>query len=336
MRLTGALVDRYGGVVLPLTAVAFAAAAVGPALASGPLALAVALLVLGAASGAYDVAVTAAGVAQETAEGRPLLNLANAAFSGSVVVASLGAGALRAAGVGPAAVFAGVAAVLVVLAAAVLRPRPGTSRPTVVRERPGRRRGRQLLPAPTLLVLGGLGALAYLVENAWQSWGAVHLETTLDAPAGLSAAAPATFAACAALGRVLGNRLLSSYAPAGLLAVASAVAAAGSLLAAVAPSAPVALAGIALAGAGTSVCMPTLVSVAGAWAGRDRQAGATSSVAAMAYLGFLVGPALVGLLAGALSLRAALVGVAVLAAVLCALTPAVAWAARRPRTPAAS
>ncbi|NHC44194.1 MFS transporter [Motilibacter aurantiacus] len=328
MRATGALVDRYGPRVLPLTALALAAAALGPALVSGGAALAAALLLLGAASGAMDVAMSAAAVARETAERRPLLNLANAAFSATVVVASLAAGGLRAAGVGPLAVFGGVALVLVGLAATVLRPARGAPRPVARARGP---RPRRLLPAPTLLVLGGLGGLAYLVENAWQSWGAVHLESTLDAPAGISAAAPATFAACAAVGRVAGNRLLSAYAAPALLPVAAAVAALGSLLAALAPTAPVALAGIALAGTGTSVCMPTLVSVAGAWAGDDRQASATSSVAATAYLGFLVGPAVVGLVAGAASLRAALVGVAALAALLCVLAPAVGWAARRPR-----
>jgi cell shape-determining protein MreD len=34
---------------------------------------------------------------------------------------------------------------------------------------------------PALLVFGVLCALSFVVENAWQSWGAVHLDTTYNA-----------------------------------------------------------------------------------------------------------------------------------------------------------
>src|SRR4051812_6217840 len=80
MRVTGGLIDRFGGPVLPVTVAAFGVAAVLPALARTPLALGAALLVVGACSGAVDVAINAAGSAEEARSG-PLLNLAHAAFS---------------------------------------------------------------------------------------------------------------------------------------------------------------------------------------------------------------------------------------------------------------
>ncbi len=106
---------------------------------------------------------------------------------------------------------------------------------------------------------------------------------------------------------------------------------AGATIAAGAPSSPpwrripaLALVGIALAGLGTSVCAPTLISVGGAWAGRQDgvgAAGATSTVVTLSYLGFLVGPALVGLVSSAATLPTALGVVAGVAAVLAVLTP---------------
>jgi MFS family permease len=67
------------------------------------------------------------------------------------------------------------------------------------------------------------------------------------------------------------------------------------------------------------VCAPVLISLAGRHAAPEARAGAVSIVTTLAYFGFLVGPAAVGLAADASSLRAALGGVAVLAVLLAVL-----------------
>jgi len=316
MRPAGAVLDRFGARVLPLAVALFALTTILPALATSAAALAVALLALGAASGAVDVAINGEGVRAEAATGKPLMNLGHAAFSGTVVVASLLAGALRAAGAGVGAIFAAVA-VVVLLAALVLARLPAAE------GRPGDEAGgglRALLRVPAwLAVLGGFTALAYFIENAWQNWSAVHLESTLGAAPALAAAGPALFAASAATGRLLGQAATRRFEDRALVGAGAALAAAGTLLAALAPATGVALAGIALAGLGTSVCAPVLIGIAGARAGAAARASAVSIVTTLAYLGFLVGPAAVGLAADAASLRAALAGVAGLALVLAAL-----------------
>jgi hypothetical protein len=71
-----------------------------------------------------------------------------------------------------------------------------------------------------------------------------------------------------------------------------------------------------VAGVGTSVCAPTLIGLAGRIAAPGERGSAVSAVTTMAYAGFLVGPAAVGLAAGATSLSAALAGVAVVSALL--------------------
>jgi MFS family permease len=276
MRVTGALIDRHGGRVLPIVAGVFGAAGPLPALAGSPAALAGALLVIGITSGALDVAINAAGVEAEIASGRPLLNLAHACFSATVVVASLVAGSLRAAGATPTLILGLVALTIVALALGALRRRPGASIERLV---PGARRARrQGMPAPVLLALGALCAVAFVVENAWQTWSAVQLERTLGAAPGVSAAA--------------------------------------------------------LAGLGTSVCAPTLISMAGGWAGPERRASAIATVTTVAYFGFLVGPALVGLIAARTALRSALLVVAVLALIVAAFAPLTARVVpQRPRSP---
>lgn len=314
MRLTGTLVDRVGGRATPWTIAALAAAAPLPALARSPGQLAAALLALGAASGAMDVAINADGVAEEEASGRPVLNLAHAAFSIAVVAGSLAAGGLRALG-GGATLVLGLAGVAVLAVALVLARGAGSwSRADSPRDDADARR----LGLPGWLVLiGVLCAVAYWVENAWQSWGAVHLERDLDATAGISALGPAAFASAAAAGRLAGQRLIGAIGGRALIATGAAVAAAGTLLAATAATVAIGVAGILIAGLGTSVCAPTLISMAGAAAPARLRGAAVATVTTIAYLGFLLGPAAVGGLATATDLPTSLTAVAGLAAALC-------------------
>ncbi len=311
MRGAGVLVDRGGRGVLPGITAAFAVCGFLPALATSPGALAAILLLVGAASGSLDVAINSEGVRSE-AHGPPVLRLAHGMFSVAAVVASLATGGLRAAGAGPAVVFGAMAAVVLAaaLAALVLDAAPRGEEET-----PGLR---ELLRAPRpLLALGGLCALAFFVEGAWQSWGAVHLQSTLGAGAALSSAAPALLAAAMATGRIGGQNLRAPERA--LLAAAAVVAAAGSAIAALAPSAGVALGGIVIAGLGVAICAPMLIAMGGRLASADRRGSAVSVVTTVAYLGFLLGPAAVGVAANATSLRAALAGIAVVALVLAAL-----------------
>ena len=107
-----------------------------------------------------------------------------------------------------------------------------------------------------------------------------------------------------------------------LLRGGAALGAAGTLLGALATSAGLALTGIALAGAGISICAPVLFSIAGRSADDAVRGAAVSIVTTIAYLGFVVGPAAVGLLASATALRTSLASVAAVAVTLVILAPA--------------
>ena len=316
MRGTGVLLDHFGPRLTPVTVGLFGLTGVLPALASSPAQLCAVLFVVGATSGAMDVAINADAVREEAASGRPLLNVAHASFSGAVVVGSLGAGALRWAGGGPGLVFT-LTSVLVVAAAVAMRGSSSWQPP----EREIRPRFFDRVPG-WLLVLGALGALAFWIESAWQNWGSVQLERTLDAAPETSALAPALFAAAMAAGRLAGNRLLARWSERRLLVGGALVSALGTAVGAAAGSAPLALAGIVVAGAGCSVLAPTIISVAGRAARPQERATIVGSVTTLMYLGFLVGPAAVGGLAQLETLPVSLGAVAVLAlllAVLCAV-----------------
>jgi hypothetical protein len=313
MRLAGTLVDRWGAAALPATMAAFGACAVLPGLASSTVGLSATLLVLGAGSGAVDVAINAEGTRSETATGRPILSLAHGTFSACVVVGSLATGALRAAEAGAELVLGLVGGVVIAIGIGLWWA-PAAGDGAVVPARASLRH----LPR-ILLVLGGLCALAFFVENAWQSWGAVHLESDLDASPALGALAPALFAGAAAASRLGGHALVGRFDEILIMRVGAMAGAAGTVVAAVAPSAALALAGIVVAGAGISICAPILFSLAGRSADEAVRGAAVSIVTTIAYLGFLVGPAAVGLLADATTLRASLACAGAVALLLAAL-----------------
>jgi Major Facilitator Superfamily len=314
MRPAGTVVDRWGAHALPAALAAFAAAAVLPGLATSMAALCAALLVLGATSGAVDVAINAEGVRSEAATGRPIMSLAHGTFSACVVGGSLAAGGLRAAGAGPELVLALVGGVVATTAVALLRA-PAAGGP-----RPAARASLRHVPR-LLLILGGLCALAFFVENAWQSWGAVHLESDLDASPAVGALAPALFAGAAALSRLGGHALAGRVSELTLLRGGAMLGAAGTLLGALAPVTALALAGVVVAGAGISICAPVLFSIAGRGADEAVRGAAVSIVTTIAYLGFLVGPAAVGLLASATTLETSLAAVSGVALALAILAP---------------
>ncbi|MFC5662661.1 MFS transporter [Kitasatospora misakiensis] len=223
-----------------------------------------------------------------------------------VAVLMIGFGALGSMRPAGAAVdrFGRSAVAVIVLLMAVAAPRPGRDwRRAPVTNRP-------------LLALGALCALAYLVENAWQSWSAVILRSVFHTGSGAAAAGPVVFAASAAVGRLAGHGLTARLPQRHLLALGAAVAAVGTLAAALAPGVRSMLVGLVVAGLGTSVCAPTVLSLAGERARPEGRSSAVAVVASLGYGGCLLGPAVVGLTASAAGLRAALCGVAAVAAAL--------------------
>jgi MFS family permease len=165
-----------------------------------------------------------------------------------------------------------------------------------------------------LAAVGLVAALGYAVENAHQSWGAVYLGDVLAVSPGLTATAPALFAGVVAVTRFAVGAL-PPVRPMVLLVTGGLAATAGALALAGAQSLVAALAGLACAAAGTAVLFPTLLAAGVGHAEPALRGRATSVVSTTAYLGFLLGPVFVGRLADGSDLRAAMTGVAVLAAV---------------------
>jgi MFS family permease len=327
MLLAGKALDRWGLRVASVATGALGAIGAGLALTAVNLASVCAgLALVGATSGAADVANNAVAGRAEQIAGRPVITRAHGIFSSFVVLATLATGLASAASLSLAVPFLAVAVLSLAAGASLLKTLPAgaaaTTRPAAASAR------RDADPAPAgwrwavpFLLVGVLGALAFASENAHQSWSAVFAHDELRSGAGLSAVAPAVFAGTVAVTRFATGGLKAAHARTVLLAGALG-AAAGAAVIAAAPTLFVAALGLALAAAGTGVLFPTLVGIVSRSVDESRRGRATSVVTTVSYLGFLVGPVYVGLWADAVGLRGAMLAVAALAVALFVLTPA--------------
>lgn len=299
MLVGGRVVDRLGSArVLPATMLAFAFAAWLPALAHGLTPLLVGFVFLGLCSGAFDIAINAATAGWERLENDRLMAGGHAAFSAGVVVGSVGSGLAREHGTGPLPVLLVVAALVAI--AAWRQPAYRSPRG----ELPPSRRSRR--PAPILLALGVLVGAAFLVEDALQSWSALHLERGLGASPAVGGLGPGLFAGSMAAGRLLAHVVARPGREHIVVGAGGLAAGIGAVLLALAPGQLTGLAALVLAGAGTSVLAPVLFSAIGQRSEPGREGADLSTASGLGYLGFLVGPPLVGAVSAATSLPVAL------------------------------
>lgn len=295
----GRVVDRLGAArVLPATMLAFAVSAPLPGLAHGRSVLLAGFVLLGVASGGFDIAVNAATAGWERLEGDRLMAAGHAAFSAGVVVGSVSSGLARENGADPLPVLTAVAVCVAVIAWLQPAYRPTGKAAPAPRTR--------LTPAPILLALGVLVAAAFLLEDALQSWSALQLERGLDATPAVSGLGPGLFAGSMAVGRLLAHVVSRPGRESRVIAAGGLAAGAGAVLLSVAPGQVTGLAALALAGAGTSVLAPMLFSAIGDRSAPGREGADLSTASGLGYVGFLAGPPLVGAVSAATSLPVAL------------------------------
>ncbi|HEX6355391.1 MFS transporter [Actinophytocola sp.] len=303
MAFTGRLANRVAQHTLPLVTALFAAG-IGVVAFAGTVPVFVAgLLLVGAASGAIEVALNATAAAHEARDGVRLFNKVHAATPLAMVLAGPSVGLARQLGVSRTAVLLVVAAVVLGSAALAVDRRGWRGADTSAEH--GTRRAPVRWMRPFLLV-GAVAAAVLLMENAVEQWGAVHLEQNLGAGPLLGSAGPAAYMAGLSVGRMLAQwkgALLPDHT---LVRLGAAVGGVGLAVGAFATSPYLTLAGFAFAGIGLAPVVPTLLAAVGRAAGPRDRSTAISVVTTTGYAGFLASPPLVGLLAAGIGLPPAL------------------------------
>lgn len=157
-------------------------------------------------------------------------------------------------------------------------------------------------PDKILLKLGLISFCCMAAEGTMFDWSGIYFQKIVDAPAGLVTLGYSAFMGTMALGRFLGDGLVLRFGRKEILQVSGIIIAIGLLIAVFIPTLVFATIGFLLVGFGVSSVVPIVYSQAG----KSDKMGAGMALAAVSsigFLGFFIGPPLIGFIAEAFGLQ---------------------------------
>lgn len=275
-----------------------------PALTSSFWLFTALMLVAGAAAGLLDVVMNARVSVIEGAHNTSLMNLNHAVFSLAYAGSALATGIAREAQIAPWMVFIGLCALVLSVAPLMIQNKTAPS--------PEPKQQSANHKINHVMIWGGLIVLiAFMAENATEGWSALFIERDLNGHAAQGALGPAILGLTMGVGRLAGQFITQRFRDEMVIKYASALAALGMLIAALAPTPIVAYLGFGLGGLGVSVVAPMAFSIVGRHFDKDMRTYAISRVAVLGYFGFFIGPPLMGWISEAAGLRVSFVSIAV-------------------------
>lgn len=157
-------------------------------------------------------------------------------------------------------------------------------------------------PDKQLLLMGGICFTAMLCEGAMFDWSVNYFEQVVKAPKTTVTAGYTCFIITMATGRLLGDKLIACFGAMKLLLANGVIMAAGFLIAALFPFFTPACIGFLLVGIGDAILVPLLYSLAGQ-SKKMAPSYAIASVTILGYIGFLIGPVLLGSISHSLNMQ---------------------------------
>ena len=157
-------------------------------------------------------------------------------------------------------------------------------------------------PDKSILLLGFIAFCCMVCEGAMADWSGVYFQKVVEAPAAYITLGYTAFMGTMATGRFLGDFLVSKIGRVRLLQVSGILIASGLGLSILVPQLWVATAGFLLVGFGVSSVVPIVYGLAGTVKNRSASA-ALAAVSTISFLGFLLGPPVIGFIAHMSSLQ---------------------------------
>lgn len=320
MALSGYLVSRFGSRVTLLAAsVAYAAALVLLGVAQTIMQLSAGMVFFGMSANLFNISVNTQAVGIERLYRRSIM----ASFHGLWSLAGFFGGLISvfmvAADITPLVHFSVVsvfALCVVFLMGRSVLPRDET------RHADKEAVNKKIFTKPDkLVVILGIMAFGSMVcEGTMFDWSAVYFEEVVGPPKNLIRLGYIASMCSMAGGRFAADRLITRFGVVNVLKASGLTIAAGLLLAVVFPVLPVATAGFLLVGLGVSSIVPICYSLAGK--GSSMLPGvAIAMVSTIGFLGFLVGPPVIGFVGHSLGLRWALGGISLAGIAITVLAP---------------
>ena len=163
------------------------------------------------------------------------------------------------------------------------------------------------IPDKSLLALGLIAFCSMMVEGAMFDWTGVYFSNVVQVNSELIGMGYTTFMIAMAGTRFLADGLAGRFGLKRILQTSGILATIGLLIAVALPHFVPSLFGFLLIGMGVSSVVPMVYSAAGK--SKTMSAGmAITAVSSLGFMGFLIGPPLIGFIAGASSLRISFLG----------------------------
>jgi MFS family permease len=157
-------------------------------------------------------------------------------------------------------------------------------------------------PDAMLVQLGIIGFFSMASEGAMFDWSGVYFQQIVNAPKSLIALGYLTFMIAMASGRFIGDRLIARYGRKNMLRMSGILISSGLFISVLFPHIITATLGFLIVGFGVSSIVPMVYSAAG----RNSKIApgmALAAVSSISFLGFLMGPPLIGYVSELLNLR---------------------------------
>jgi len=157
-------------------------------------------------------------------------------------------------------------------------------------------------PGRALLILGLIAFSCMVCEGAMADWSGVYFQKVVETPARFTTLGYVAFTATMALGRFVGDWLVTRFGVQRMLQLSGSIITTGLLIAVIFPNLISATTGFLLVGFGVSSVVPIVYGLAG----KSTTMSASTALAAVStigFLGFLIGPPLIGFIAQVAGLR---------------------------------
>lgn len=298
MALSGTLVTKFGSKkVLTVAAALYVVALTNLGLASQGWHLGVSLFIFGIIGNMCNIAVNTQGVAAENLFDKPIMSSFHGAWSIAGFTGALVGLLMINLHIAPYLHFwiiAGLVWISILINNKFLVAGVGPASSTK----------KKLFSKPegALLQLGVIGFCSMATEGAMFDWSGVYFKDIVKAPQALVPLGYASFMVMMASGRFIGDRLIARLGRKRVLQVSGVLISSGMFLAVLFPYIITAVIAFMLVGLGVATVVPTVYSVAGRNA-KVSPGIALAMVSSVSYLGFLMGPPLIGYIAELASLR---------------------------------
>tara|TARA_R110000868_G_scaffold306734_3_gene568120 strand:+ start:47615 stop:48781 length:1167 start_codon:yes stop_codon:yes gene_type:complete len=221
------------------------------------LSLGLTLIIVGASSSSYNIAVNALGSKVEQETGKSHMSKIHSWFGiGNLIGALIGTIMVRF-GISTTIHFGIMTVVILILIASIYRFLPSDT------PQPGAERQKFVWPHGGLIAIGIICFLAATVESSINNWIGLFFTDHVNVPNGYGAIGYTVFAGSLLGMRIIGDRLKTRYGARNLIITGSISAAIGILIAVFAPNMLVAAIGAFIAGAGVALNFPMVFSAAG-------------------------------------------------------------------------